>query len=143
MAVKAVNKKTSADNLECLRTVLSVNTLLEEINQEEALEFLEAVEHERTELHSELKELEDLIEQQSDVDKLITKLSTEKLTSDQIDDLLKVIEDEDPDPIYDFVKDKGFCYIRIETMDQQEKLRAFVESEIWPHYNEQASNILF
>lgn len=37
---------------------------------------------------------------------------------------------------------KGYALIKVETMDQQEKLREFAETKLWPHYNQQSENIL-
>lgn len=38
--------------------------------------------------------------------------------------------------------DKGYALIKVDTMLQQNKLREFVEAEIWPDYNQQKENIV-
>jgi hypothetical protein len=57
-------------------------------------------------------------------------------------ELLELIDDDDPEPIHDFVRSKGFVYIKVENIDQQMKLEDFVNREIWSDYNQQISNVL-
>jgi hypothetical protein len=44
--------------------------------------------------------------------------------------------------IVDYVSGRDFAFVKVTSMDQQNKLRAFVETEIWPYYNQQKENIL-
>jgi hypothetical protein len=135
--------KKPKDNIDHLRDILSVDTILDDINQEQALEFLEAVAIERQELLDELKELDEKVEIQEDADSLIKKLKDESINSDQASDLLDIVEEDNPELIYDFVKSKGYAYVKIDSMVNEEKLRAFIEKEIYPRYADQVENIMF
>jgi uncharacterized protein DUF3268 len=44
--------------------------------------------------------------------------------------------------IVDYISGRDFAFVKVTSMDQQNKLRAFVETEIWPYYNQQKENIL-
>lgn len=67
MAVKTQTKKLTSleENLAFLRKILSVDTLLDEINQEEALEFLSSIESdiasEKEAIEDEIKDLKEEI----------------------------------------------------------------------------------
>jgi malate synthase len=66
MAIKQVPAKKPVSNIEHLRKILSVDTILQDINQEEALEFLDAVEADiaakREEHQDELDELKNSLD---------------------------------------------------------------------------------
>jgi DNA repair exonuclease SbcCD ATPase subunit len=139
----ATKTKTSVDNIEHLRKILSVDTVLYDINQEEALEFLDAIANERQELLDELKDLDEMVEDQSDVDTLIKKLRDFSLNSDQANQLLEIVKDDDEDNIYDFVRGEGFMYVKVNNILDQQKLEAFIERRIYPYYNDQQKNVMF
>jgi DNA repair exonuclease SbcCD ATPase subunit len=139
----ATKTKTSVDNIEHLRKILSVDTVLYDINQEEALEFLDAIANERQELLDELKDLDEMVENQSDVDTLIKKLRDFSLNSDQANQLLEIVKDDDEDNIYDFVRGEGFMYVKVNNILDQQKLEAFIERRIYPYYNDQQKNVMF
>jgi hypothetical protein len=42
----------------------------------------------------------------------------------------------------ELASEKKFALIKVDNIEQQEKLRAFAETEIWPHFNQQRVNIL-
>jgi len=48
----------------------------------------------------------------------------------------------DEDETFNSLKQKGFAFVKIETEQQRERLLEFVETKIWPHYNQQVSNVL-
>jgi hypothetical protein len=144
MAVKT-RPRSIDENIGFLRKIISVDTLLEEINQEEALEFLEALENDFSQLRSkhedEIEELNEKLDSPKWAD-LLERVK-ENLDDDKAEELLEVITDHDEDLVNDSVAGKGYVYVKVNTMVDEEKLRNFLEAELYPSYNEQQANILF
>jgi hypothetical protein len=144
MAVKTTPRSID-ENIGFLRKIISVDTLLEEINQEEALEFLEALENDFSQLRS--KHEEEIEELNEKLDSLkwadLLERVKENLDDDKAEELLEVITDHDEDLVNDSVAGKGYLYVKVNTMMDEEKLRNFLEKELYPSYNEQQANILF
>lgn len=136
---------TPEENIEHLRSLLSVDLLLDPFDQDQALEFLDAVENdiskERAKQEEEIAELNEKLDEPKWAD-LLQKVK-DNLDDEKAEELLELVDDQDSDLIYDKVKDKGFVYVRINSMVDEQKLRAFIEREIYPSYNEQEANILF
>lgn len=149
MATKIIDnrKKTKVnsldENLKHLRNLLSVDTIIDDINQEEALEFLTAVEEnicKEREDHAEV--LQEEKDREFTVDELIIKLKDCNIDDDKAKELLDIIGEDNPEVVYDFVKDKGYCYVKINSLVDEQKLRSFLEKEIYPRYADQVENIM-
>jgi endonuclease III-like uncharacterized protein len=72
--------------------------------------------------------------------KSILKLLKELDSSDiETSDLLDLCDEND---LYDYVRSKGYAYVKIDNMQQQSDLEEFVSSKIWPYYNDQEKFLL-
>jgi hypothetical protein len=71
----------------------------------------------------------------------VIDLAKEFYESDEIEssDLLEFLVD---DEIVDYVRKPGYVFVKLNTMEQQNKFRQFAETELWPHLNDQRQNIL-
>jgi hypothetical protein len=82
---------------------------------------------------------------EEDFEALFNKLKNieNDLGTVQLEELSTLFTDSE---VIEFVEgqagNKGYALIKVETMDQQEKLRHFAETELWPAYNQQLDNIL-
>lgn len=82
---------------------------------------------------------------EEDFEALFNKLKNieNDLGTVQLEELSTLFTDSE---VIEFVEgqagSKGYALIKVETMDQQEKLRQFAETELWPAYNQQRENIL-
>lgn len=130
-------------NLKHLRETLSVDTFLDDINQEEALEFLDAVESDILDKFKNEAELKEEITDSLTAEDLINKLKDVDVDRDQCEDLIDIITEDESDLLYDFVRGKGYVYVKIDNLMQEEKLREFIEKEIYPNYRDQVENIMF
>lgn len=149
MSVKTKTRSIE-ENIDFLRKILTVDTLLDEINQEEAVEFLDAVESNISDLTSaheaELSELNEKLDEPTwshlvqKVKEGITVLEDEE--DNRAKELLEIVKEHDEDIVYDVVRGEGFFYVKINSMVDEEKLRNFIEREIYPSYNEQQAHIL-
>ncbi len=101
----------------------------------------------KLELQTSVENLKSAIENLPEVDgeltfdELAEKLEDLKESEIETDRLLPLCDD---DEILDWVKNNkpGYILVKIDSIDIEAKIRHFLETEIYPHYNEQ-SNILF
>jgi hypothetical protein len=93
-------------------------------------------------------EIEQLIftdEPEEDFDALFVKLQNieDDLGPRQLEKISTLFTNSE---IIEFVEgeagSKGYALIKVDTLDQQEKLRQFAETELWPNYNQQQENII-
>jgi chromosome segregation ATPase len=128
MAVKTKKQNKLDENFTFLRKLLTVDTLIEEVNQEEALEFLDAIENQYWEMKEALAEAEKEVK---DLDAAIEKKDKE------IEELKEESEDWETK-----ASGAGFIMVRIENMQQEQLLSDFVNTHIWPNYNQQKDNVI-
>jgi hypothetical protein len=95
------------------------------------------------------KEIENLLfsdDPEEDFDILFKKLDAlnpDSWDSRQLEKLSTLFSDADKIEFLEgLALDKSYALIKVDNIDQQEKLRQFAESELWPAYNEQRENIL-
>ena len=92
------------------------------------------------------------LEDGENFDGLLKKLDETELTNAQFGKLAKTIVDhdefdlnimlskvEDQSEIADFLSDQSYVCVKLENMNQMEKLREFITTEIFPHYSDQMS----
>ena len=92
------------------------------------------------------------LEDGENFDDLLKKLDATELTNAQFGKLAKTIVDhdefdlnimlskiEDQSEIADFLSDQSYVCVKLENMNQMEKLREFITTEIFPHYSDQMS----
>jgi hypothetical protein len=75
--------------------------------------------------------------------KKLDALDPDSWDSRQLEKLSTLFSDKDKIEFLEgLALDKGYALIKVDNIDQQEKLRQFAESELWLAYNEQRENIL-
>lgn len=110
------------DNINELRKILGEKAFLQDV----AIEFLDAIENDITEVVSysqrELRSLES-----------------------RIDDLNEELADKEEElKNYEWkAVAEGFFLVKIETLEQKQALESFVKTRIYPHCNQWASNLIF
>lgn len=137
--------KSLDENLKHLRDVLSVETLIEDINQEEALEFLDAVEADITgEITSYETQIEDMQKETAEFDFLHEKLSGLRHKDVDTERLLDLVNEVDSNAIREYVQSKGkgdFMLVRVTNLADQQKLETFLTENLYPLYSDQQVNI--
>lgn len=82
------------------------------------------------------KKLDDLSEV-ADAESVIEELKYTGLDDRDADILLSYIcENNGVEKITEFLAGNGYAVIKIDTMEQQSKLREFIEAELYPSYSE-------
>lgn len=120
MAVVTKKKSKIDDNLTELRKILSVDLLMQEINQEEALEFLDAVESNYQDMKEALADAEKEVQ---DLDKEVEKLKSEN------DDLTeKVDELEERPEMYESIKTIDCIHYSTSNMQDQDVMEALAQA---------------
>lgn len=71
---------------------------------------------------------------------IVEQVGELNLDSWQTQELLSKLDEEE---VNEFVRGKGFMAIKIDNMDKQSKLEEFIETEIFPLYNDQVANSIF
>lgn len=75
--------------------------------------------------------------------KKLDDLDTSDWDSRQLEKLATLFNDADKIEFLEgLAVDKGYALIKVDTMDQKNKLQQFAETEIWPDYNQQKENIV-
>lgn len=138
--------KSLDENLRYLRDVLSVDPLLDDINQEEALEFLDAVEADMSGMIADYEEdLRELNEDKlTDFDFLLEKMRDLKNRDVKIDEMLDLVSEIDSDAIREYIQGKGkgdFMLVRVTNLADQQKLEAFLTENLYPLYSDQQVNL--
>jgi hypothetical protein len=75
--------------------------------------------------------------------KKMDALDPDSWDSRQLEKLSTLFSDKDKIEFLEgLALEKGYALIKVDTIDQQDKLRQFAETELWPAYNQQSENIL-
>ena len=126
---------------ECKDTVTAIldhyQDLLEVLDDGVKTELAAAFEN----LQSTVQDIEDAYEE-PDFDSLLEQLKELPDSEIESDELLALIDEED---ILEHVKGQSpdFVLVKIFSNDHRDRLREFLEKEIYTSYNEQIENILF
>lgn len=131
-------KNLVANHLETVTTILDTyEDLLDVLDDGVKTELLAAVDN----LTSSIDSLQE-IDQDFTFEQLVEKLENVDASNIETDKLLALC---DEDEILDWVKTNkpGFILLKTESGDMEDKIRTFLETEIYPHYNDQVNNILF
>jgi hypothetical protein len=97
-------------------------------------------------LWNEIEQLQFSDEPEEDFDTLYKKmddLDTRDWDSRQLEKISSLFSDADQIEFMEGLAiDKGYALIKVDTLDQKNKLQQFAETEIWPNYNQQKENIV-
>lgn len=70
---------------------------------------------------------------EEEIKQIIARLKELELDQEQSEEIIEFL---DKDALWDWSKNLGYAYVKIDSIEKADKLEEFIKAEIWPHYNE-------
>ncbi|GAB1462193.1 hypothetical protein [Pedobacter sp.] len=87
-------------------------------------------------LREDVSDNEESFEINVGVDIITEHLKELLMDDDQLSELFKIILNQGEEIVFNYLSDKGYAFVKLNSLADKMKLEDFITTEIYPHYND-------